>query len=73
MFDVHGVNFLKSPTLTFNDEEVYEKPSSQIACRKYVAVAEIDRADDEGCKESEKEVPSPVACGCDGHTLRPVA
>ncbi len=73
MFDVHGVNFFESPTLTFNDEEVYEKSSSQIAPREYVAVAEIDRTDDKRGEESEQEIPGPVACGCHCHALGPVA
>jgi hypothetical protein len=52
--EIHGVNFLKSTTLPFDNEEVDDKTRDGVAASEDVAVAEVDGFGDEGCEESEE-------------------
>jgi hypothetical protein len=47
-------------TLTFDDEEVDDQSTHQVAGGEDVAVAEVDRTCDERCEESEQEIPAGV-------------
>jgi hypothetical protein len=47
-------------TLTLDNEEVDNHSTDQVAGGEDVAVAEVDRARDEGREESEQEIPARV-------------
>ncbi|KAI6755461.1 hypothetical protein HG531_004567 [Fusarium graminearum] len=68
-FKIHGVNLLKCATLAFNDEEVDDESTEDIASSKDVSVAEVNVFGDEGCEEGEQEIPEPVTGGGQSHTL----
>lgn len=73
VLQVHGVNFLKTATLAFNDEEVDNQTSNKVASSKDVTVQEIDITSNEGCEETNAEVPGPVGRSRNGHSLGSVS
>jgi len=48
---VHGINLLQSPTLTFDDKEVDEKPAKDVTTSENISVTKVNRAGDERSKE----------------------
>ena len=73
MQDIHRVNLLKSAALSFNNEEIDNSDSHEETSGKDVTVSEVDITNDEWCEEGEKEVPAPVGCCRQGHSVRSVA
>lgn len=52
--EVHGINLLEGPALTFNDEEVDDESSDSVAPSEHVTVAEVSGFGDERCEEGEE-------------------
>lgn len=69
LVDIHPVKLLEGATLAFNDKEVDYADSHEEASREDVTVGKIDIVGDESCKEADEEIPQPVGCGSQSHTL----
>jgi len=51
LFNVHGINLLQGPTLTFNDKEVDQKATKEVASSKNVSITKINGGSNEGCEK----------------------
>lgn len=69
LVDVHPVELLKSPALTLDDEEVDDQGSHSQASSEDVSVGKVNCTGNEGGEETNEEVPAPVRCGGQSHTL----
>jgi len=70
--DVHRIDLLESPALTFHEEEVDNHRGGETAPRENIAIPKVDGRRDERGKESDEEIPEPIRGDRDGHTLCPV-
>lgn len=61
VFNIHGVNLLQRPTLSFHYKEVHKKTCCYVASGEDVAISEVDGPSDERRKEGDEEIPGPVA------------
>jgi hypothetical protein len=71
--NVHGIQFLQSPALALQHEEIHNGSCRQVAAGEDVSILEVDGFGNEGREERDEEVPDPVRCGRQGHALRTVA
>lgn len=55
--DVHPVEFLESTATTFDDTEVDDEDTKEETPGEYVTIGKVNLIRDEGCKESNEEIP----------------
>ena len=70
--DVHPVEFLEGTATTFDDTEVDDEDSKEETPGEHVTVGKVDFVGDERREESNQEIPQPVGCGGQRHTLSTV-
>ena len=71
--DVHGVKFLKCPTLALDDAKEDDGRTGEETARENISVGEVDLRGDKAGEETNEEVPEPVGGSRKGHTSRTVA
>lgn len=69
LVDVHPVELLESAALTLDDEEVDDESSDSQASSEDVSVGKVNCTGDEWGEKTDEEVPEPVGCGGQSHTL----
>lgn len=70
---VHSVDLLECAALAFNDKEVDQQATKNVAACKDVTVTEIDILRNEWGEEGQKKIPKPVTGSRQGHSLCTVA
>ena len=69
MVDIHVVQLLKGTVLTLDDEEIDNKDTDKQTPGEDITIGEVDVLGDEGCEETDEEVPQPVGGSGEGHSL----
>lgn len=69
LVDIHPVKLLQGTVLTLNNEEVDNKDSNKKTARENISISKVNSPGDERREETDEEVPKPVGCGRQSHTL----
>ena len=69
LVDIHPVKLLQGTVLTLNNEEVDNKDSNKKTARENISISKVNSPGDERGEETDEEVPKPVGCGRQSHTL----
>jgi hypothetical protein len=72
LVDIHPVKFFQGTAFTLDDEEVNDESSDKQAASEDVTICKINGASNKGSEESDEEVPEPIGCGGESHTLRTI-